>query len=135
LRVRMAALGQEHPDYAASLINLGVAYCSQAKFDYAEQMFRQAMKLEETVLGAEHPQLVTVISYIAKLYTAQGRHLEATPFYRRAFQIQERAFGIESMEIIRTLEAYAISLRQLKWNREARKLEARALALRGSAAA
>ncbi|MDZ8029460.1 MAG: tetratricopeptide repeat protein [Nostoc sp. DedQUE11] len=56
-----AALVKEaHPDVATSLNNLAYLYDSQARYDQAEPLFLQALKIRQQVFGVNHPNTVTV---------------------------------------------------------------------------
>jgi hypothetical protein len=50
-------LGKEHPDTLTSMNNLAGILRDQGKYEQAEEMLRQALRLRETVLGEEHPDI------------------------------------------------------------------------------
>jgi hypothetical protein len=49
----------------------------QGKYEQAEEMHRQALKLRETALGKEHPSTLTSMSNLASIYRNQKRWNEA----------------------------------------------------------
>jgi tetratricopeptide (TPR) repeat protein len=46
-------LGNEHPDTLTSMNNLALVLRDQGKYEEAEEMYRQALRLKETALGKE----------------------------------------------------------------------------------
>ena len=48
-------LGEDHPDYAASLNNLAGLYRAMGNYAAAEPLFRQASDIWRTALGEDHP--------------------------------------------------------------------------------
>jgi tetratricopeptide (TPR) repeat protein len=54
--------------------NLAGALRSQGKYEQAEEMHRQALRLRETVLGKEHPATLTSM---AGALRGQGKHEQA----------------------------------------------------------
>ena len=52
-----AALGKEHPDTLASMNNLATVL--RIRYEQAEEMLQQALRLSETVPGKEHPDPLT----------------------------------------------------------------------------
>ncbi len=61
---------------------------------------------------------------------AQGRYAEAEPLFQRALAIDEKALGPEHPDVAQSLENYAALLRQTARADEAKRMEARAKAIR-----
>ena len=55
MEIRRTALGERHPDYAASLNNLAVLYQAMGRHAEAEPLYQQAMEIRRTALGERHP--------------------------------------------------------------------------------
>ena len=47
LRIRRAALGDDHPDVAATRNNMGVVYRSQGRYDEALKEYEEALRIRE----------------------------------------------------------------------------------------
>jgi tetratricopeptide (TPR) repeat protein len=89
-------LGPGHPDTALSLNNLAALLKSEARFDEAERLCREALivfsNLEKIGLKDNaHWQLgmTNCLINFAGLLEMQGNHKEAKPLYMRALKIQE----------------------------------------------
>ena len=52
--LRETVLGKEHPDMLGSTNNLAWVLSDQSKCEEAEEIYRQALRLYETVLSKEH---------------------------------------------------------------------------------
>ncbi len=61
---------------------------------------------------------------------AQGRYAEVEPLFQRALAINEKALGPEHPDVAQSLENYAALLRQTARAYEAKRMEARAKAIR-----
>jgi hypothetical protein len=48
-------LGEEHLSTLTSINNLAAVLRDQGKYDLAEEMYRQELRLCETILGQDHP--------------------------------------------------------------------------------
>jgi tetratricopeptide (TPR) repeat protein len=70
------------------------------------------------------------LNNLAALYHAQGQYAQATPLFQRALAIREKVLGPEHPDTVTVLGNYADLLRQTNSEAEAKKLEARAQAIR-----
>ena len=59
------------------MINLTTVLRDQGKYEQAEEMHRQALRLRETVLGVEHPHTLSSIDNLATVLWKQGKYEEA----------------------------------------------------------
>ena len=55
LKMWRKLLGEEHPDVATSLNNLGVLWANQGNYSQALEYFEEAYDLLARLLGPEHP--------------------------------------------------------------------------------
>jgi tetratricopeptide (TPR) repeat protein len=58
----------------------------------AEQLYREALAIKETLLGGQHPEVGLVANNLGTLLHDQNRRAEAGACYRRALEIAERAY-------------------------------------------
>jgi hypothetical protein len=75
----------------AAVVNLLIKVswdCFQiGKFDHAEQLLLQALRLRETSLGTTHRRLMPILNSMGQLYAAQDRLVEAESSYLRGLEI------------------------------------------------
>ncbi|KAK3938097.1 kinesin light chain [Diplogelasinospora grovesii] len=120
LELRTKVLGAEHPDTPASMNNLAnVLYSqgninnlanvldSQGKYEEAETMYRQALKLRTKVLGAEHPDTLTSINNLASVLDSQGKYEEAETIHQQALKLRTKG----KYEEAKTMYRQALELR------------------------
>ncbi|MEH2290345.1 MAG: tetratricopeptide repeat protein, partial [Nostoc sp.] len=74
--------------------NLANLYCSQGRYDQAEPLFLQALKLCKRLLGEVHPDAATSLNNLANLYYSQGRYDQAEPLFLQALEVFQQVFGV-----------------------------------------
>ncbi|GAA3826927.1 CHAT domain-containing protein [Streptomyces phyllanthi] len=67
---RREQLGEEHPQYAASLNNLAHVYKDQGRFADAEPLFRRAANILEQAHGIHHPHTMMTLNALLEIYQA-----------------------------------------------------------------
>ena len=60
-------LGAENPSTLTSMNKLALVLSRQGKYKQAEQMYRQALRLRETVLGKEHTSTLASVNNLASV--------------------------------------------------------------------
>jgi tetratricopeptide (TPR) repeat protein len=93
MEIRRRALGEEHPDYAASLHNLAVLYQAMGKHQAADPLSRKAIEIERRTLGEEHPTYAQSLRVLAGLYLDEGDYAAAEPLCRAALGILHKSLG------------------------------------------
>jgi len=58
--MRREVLGDNHPDTLISMNNLAALYQSQGKYDEAEPLYVECLKLRREVLGDNHPDTLCI---------------------------------------------------------------------------
>jgi tetratricopeptide (TPR) repeat protein len=64
--------------------DLALVLSRQGKYEQAEEMHRQALKLSETVLGKEHPTTLTSMNNLATMLRDQGKNEQAEEMLQQA---------------------------------------------------
>lgn len=59
--------GKQHPNYAASLNDLGLAYFQAGNYRAAEPLYTQALEIQKNALGQMHPDYALTLVYLADL--------------------------------------------------------------------
>ena len=73
----------EHPLTLISMTNLAQVLSGQGKYEQAEEMHRQVLRLSEIVLGKEHHDPLTILYNLASMLSNQKRFSEANALYQR----------------------------------------------------
>jgi tetratricopeptide (TPR) repeat protein len=84
------SLGEEHPDIAATLNNLGVLYQDQAKYSKANPFFKKAIEIMEKAFGKDSPLIVLDLTNYADFLQKTNKNREATKMRIRAKAIQDK---------------------------------------------
>ncbi|MGF1986879.1 MAG: tetratricopeptide repeat protein [Nostoc sp. ZfuVER08] len=129
IEITKQRLGEEHPDVATSLNELGVLYRLQGRYSEAEPCYMQALEVRCNLLGEEHPDVATSLNNLALLYNCQGRYSEAEPLYIRALELRRRLLGQEHPDVANTLHNLAFLYRLQGRYNEAERLCIQALEL------
>jgi tetratricopeptide (TPR) repeat protein len=89
LDINKKALGEEHPDLAASLDHLAGLYRAQGRYSEAEPLYREALEMRQRLLGNEHPDVAASLDSLGELYRAQGLYEEAARLESRTQTVRE----------------------------------------------
>jgi CHAT domain-containing protein/Tfp pilus assembly protein PilF len=87
------ALGENHPEYAASLHNLAELYRAAGDAARAEPLYRQASDVWRRTRGENHPDYANSLTGLALTYKAAGDYGRAEPLLRQAHDILRQARG------------------------------------------
>jgi tetratricopeptide (TPR) repeat protein len=93
LLIYKKALGDEHPDYADGLNNLGLLYYDMGDYKAAEPYYKQALEIYRQVLGEAHPDYASSLNNLGSLYYDMGDYKAAEPYYKQALEIYRQALG------------------------------------------
>ncbi|NLF69720.1 MAG: tetratricopeptide repeat protein [Candidatus Anammoximicrobium sp.] len=85
--LRKETLGERHPDYAASLNNLGLMYQSEGDHARAEQLLRRATEIWKETLGETHPDYAAGLRNLAVIYRALGDRERAATVCRQVLEL------------------------------------------------
>jgi CHAT domain-containing protein len=116
LEIYKQALGEEHPDYAIILNNLGALYKTMGDYKAAEPLYKQAMEIRKKALGEEHPDVANSLNNLGYLYADMGDYKAAEPYYKQTMEIRKQALGEEHPYYLSTENSYAYLL--MKTDRE-----------------
>ena len=85
LSIWRAAFGENHPEYAKGLHNLGSLFVEQGKLQGAEKLYSEALRIAEAAFGRNHAQTRLHASGLEQVYRVQKRVAELDRL-RRSFQ-------------------------------------------------
>ena len=92
VRMRLDALGEQHPDTAATLASIGTAYSDKGNYDMAIMLRERALRILKDALG-QHPTTAKTMSNIGVAYGNKGQHKKAIELHEQALRIYERTVG------------------------------------------
>jgi len=90
MEIRRRILGEEHPDYAQNLNDLGWLYYSMGEYAQAESLYRRALEIRKNILGGEHPDYAQSLDDLGWLYYHMGDYARAEPLLRQAVEVTRR---------------------------------------------
>ena len=106
--LRQAGGGEENPEYAISLSNLGDLYRLAGNYAKAEPLLQQALEIYSRTLSQDHPYFAASLDSLASLYHQTGDYARAEPLYRQVLESKKRTLGNEHPEVAGTLHNLAL---------------------------
>ncbi|MEM1110095.1 MAG: tetratricopeptide repeat protein [Planctomycetota bacterium] len=98
-RLDRKAFGDEHPNVAREINNIGTALESLGQYDAALNQYREAERIDRKAFGSEHPKVAIRVNNIGGALKALGRYTAALDHYREAERIDRKAFGAEHPKV------------------------------------
>lgn len=107
LELEREALGPDHPDLAATLIEL--AQCSEKDGAFAEarRELLEAQRILETAHGPEAPEMAPVLAPLARLHAACGEPQQGRPLLARLLVLRRNALGPDHPDLVVTMNNLA----------------------------
>ena len=127
LELTEAAHGPDHPEVAATLTNLGNAWCELGQPAKARELYERALRINEREFGPDHPQAARILTNLGNAWSDLGQPAKARELYERALRISEREFGPDHPQIARILTNLGSAWIALGQPAKARELYERAL--------
>ncbi|MEJ7736664.1 MAG: CHAT domain-containing tetratricopeptide repeat protein [Chitinophagaceae bacterium] len=93
----------EHPDYAISLVNLGVLNRQIRRYDTALFLYQKALPIIKSKLGDKHAEYVSTLSNLAIVYDYMGRLDKALPLQQQAASIKKEILGEDDPSYLSSL--------------------------------
>ena len=94
LGIRLALLGEDHPDTASAYGNLGATYSALGKHDKALELEQKALDIRLALLGEDHPDTATAYGRLGYTYCALGKHGKALEMARKAHSLHKGSLGV-----------------------------------------
>jgi tetratricopeptide (TPR) repeat protein len=92
LRLRLDALGEQHPATAGTLQSLGATYGYMGDQGSAIMLCERALRIYKDTLGP-HPDTAGTMSNMGAAYDRKGQSKEAIELYQQALRIYESTVG------------------------------------------
>ena len=129
LAIDRELLGDEHPNVAITLGNLGILLRSFRGWEPAEPLLREALAIKRKVLG-DHPGTAGSMTALGSVLSRKGDTEEAEKLFREALEMQRRFLGNDHPGIAYVLNSLARELRRAGRLEEAEPLYREAIAMR-----
>jgi len=130
LEIDRAALGEQHPSFATTLMSMGQLQLLMGKHASAETLMRRAVDLKREMLGPKSPAVAAALTNLGMLHTTTGHYDAAIAVLDEAIAIEKAANGQETPG---TLNALADVTQRTGNYAEAERQMLRALELRRKA--
>ncbi len=78
-------------DTLQSMNNLAIVYLRQGRYDEAEPLYLETLKIRKRVLGGDHPSTRNSMNSLANLYKATGRLETARPVVAELVSLRKKA--------------------------------------------
>ncbi len=93
------------PEAAQLLNQTGYYLYLRARYKQGDELFRQALKIDEAVLRPDHPHTALVLNNLAVLLRIRGFYKEGEELCRRALEIRECDSAISLNNLALLLQA------------------------------
>lgn len=127
LKLSEETFGQDHPEVAVSINNLGLVLKTLGHLDQARELYKRALAIDEVAYGPDHPETATDLNNLATLLHDLGDLTQARLLLERALSIYQTFYGSDDPHVAiasNNLGTVLIDLGELS---EARHLLKRAL--------
>jgi hypothetical protein len=84
--------------------NLALTYWNQERWQEAEELQAQVMKIRKRVLGPEHPGTLTSMSNLAFTWKSQGREQQALDMMIECVELKKHKLGLNHPDIIKYIK-------------------------------
>lgn len=103
VRLRAKVLGKSHPDYGASIYNLGSFYGQMGDIKSAEPLVEEAKRIFEKAHGKQHPLYAQSLNNLGIIYFETKRYEKAEECYLESKVLKEKLAGKNSPDYCGTL--------------------------------
>ncbi|HEX6190155.1 MAG TPA: tetratricopeptide repeat protein [Pyrinomonadaceae bacterium] len=116
---------------AISLLSLGGTYFHQGSIDQGEKLILEARRIlaeipDEKKTVDDQAAVMRSDHNLGLIYVSRKKYVEAEASYKRAIATMEKLYGPNTRGLVMYLNNYAVLLKVLKRDSEAKALEARA---------
>jgi tetratricopeptide (TPR) repeat protein len=122
--------GPLDPSLAPDLDRLAGAYIAQRAYGQAEETYRHALVIRETLFGKEDADLIATVDGLAYACFGQKKYEEAEPLYQRLIALWIKSVGDDHPMVAMALDKVAVFYADQKKYDRAKEAEERANAIR-----
>ncbi len=104
LTIYKTAYGEQHPDVAATLNNIGLTWDRLGEYRKALDYYAQALDINRQAYGEQHPAVARNLNNIARAWYNLGEYQQAKEYLEAALAIQRDMLGPEHPDTKNTAE-------------------------------
>lgn len=130
LRFLGQALTDTQGKLAEAQEKLANLYFTEHKFPEAAATYEKAVKIREANTKTDKRVLAQTLTNLATTYAMQEKYSQAEPLYQRALKLFEEANWAEKPETASTMQLYALTLKKMGRDEEARTMLEKVAAIR-----
>ena len=108
LKIRRGTLGNENPDTAQSLYDLGSTLKDKQKTAEAEPLLRESLAIRRKLLGNENAAVADCLDLIGETLWLKGDIATAEPLYREALALRRKLFGSAHHDVAQSLSKLGV---------------------------
>ena len=112
LGIKEKALGSDHAELVASLLNLGDVLVARADFDRAIAVIQRAVALCERRASPNRIEVADALDHLGGAMAAAGRYDEAARVLEQSLAVKEKAVDAVGVDIAWTLEDLGLVLQR-----------------------
>lgn len=133
LAIHRRMLGEQHPNIAFGLDNIGSIHRSMGAYEEAADMHTRALAIAESALGPDHPDIASILTNLSLVREDMGEYEEAIRLSMRALTLRESALGPDHPNVAYYLNNLAVLHYNAGALDESLRLNTRALEIREKA--
>jgi tetratricopeptide (TPR) repeat protein len=133
VKIREAALGEDHPDVAVTLTYLGTVLRRCGEPARARQVLERALEIREGALGRDHPDVAMTLTHLGTALRDVGDLSGGQAVLERALAIREATLEANHPDVAVTLTYLGTVLRRCGEPARARQVLERALEINKTA--
>ncbi len=122
--------GKYSKQYARIISNLAVIHMEQKKYELAEPLHKESLKLYQDILGKKHPAVGMSLNNLGGMYQVKKQYKEATYLFKRALNINKEALGMKHPDTANFLNNLGTAYSDLGEFKKAKPLLKQALKIR-----
>jgi tetratricopeptide (TPR) repeat protein len=129
LSIDRVVYGEQHPNVARELNNLGESWKYLGKYNKAIAYYQQALSIDRVVFGEQHPNVARELNNLGETYAYMGEYHKAIEYYQKALTIDRAVVGEQHPNVARELNNLGLAWRELGDTRKAIDYYQKALAI------
>ena len=117
LEIQQQEMPKDHPEIAATLNSLGMAWQNVGDLAKAEEFYRQALEMRVRVLGPDHAHTALTRGNLGGLLYEQRKYEKAEPIFRETLEVKRRKLGKDHPTVATSMTNLAVLLSTIgKWD-------------------